>query len=61
MKTAFMVIAIVVVLGSLFGLSLFFLNNAVNDTALIQKCERITGKGFFECGQYKTSELEALK
>lgn len=49
-----------VILGMVFLFN-FIIGETINDLALVEKCQRITGLGFWECFDMSIPELEALE
>jgi len=58
------IIGIIIVCIIISGVFLFFvwsLNNLFNNFADIQKCQRLTDKRFFECGQMSQEDINNLE
>ena len=50
----------ILIIISIFLFFVWSLNNAFNNLANIQKCQRLTDKKFFECGQMHQEEINNL-
>jgi len=44
----------------LFGILFFVITSMFSDFASIQKCQRLTGMGWFECGELNKKEIDKL-
>ena len=60
MKIIVGVIFIIIIYAAAFGIVIFMMSEAADSLSLIGRCQRVTNKSFFECGDMTKEQLQAI-